>query len=37
MAKTTIKITGFSLKDPKTRKDGVTELLFKIPMSKAVK
>lgn len=36
MAKTTIKITGFSLKEPKIREDGVVELLFKIPMSKAV-
>lgn len=36
MAKTTIKITGFSLKEPKIRKDGVAELIFKIPMSKAV-
>lgn len=36
MAKTTIKITGLSLKAPRTREDGITEILFKIPMSKAV-
>ena len=36
MAKTSVKIVGASLKDPKVNKDGSVELLFKINMSESV-